>query len=533
MNPNPIKAAGKLGRKQLLAIILILVVAVGLGAMILRSSPSKPAGGHGDEHGHSEAAEHADEEHHGKKDGSGHAHGEEHVDNEHHEGKAAKGPHGGQRFSEGDFSVEILLAEEGSEPRFKAWFYDKDKVLPATAAKLSVTLTRPGGDKQEIAFAPAGDGLVSTQPVAEPHVFEATLAAQTATEPYLFTFSQQEGKVAMSDAQVKATGITLDTSGAAPIRTALQFPGEIRFNEDRTAHVVPRVTGVVESVPANLGQQVRKGQVLAVISSAALSEQRSELQTAQRRLQLATTTYEREKKLWEEKISPEQDVLQARQSMRESEIAVANAQQKLAALGASASGGGLARYELRAPFDGTIVEKHISLGESVKEDANVFTISDLSTVWAEFSIGAQQLPQVRVGETVAVRAVAFDAKASGTIAYVGSLIGEQTRTARARVTLANPQLAWRPGLFVNVDVVTEEAAVPVSVSADALQTVDDKPVIFLKVEGGFIPQPVQTGRSDGKRVEIVAGLQAGARYAAAGSFIVKSEQGKGSATHTH
>jgi cobalt-zinc-cadmium efflux system membrane fusion protein len=268
-----------------------------------------------------------------------------------------------------------------------------------------------------------------------------------------------------------------------------------------------------------------------------VSEQRSDLRTAQERLALARSTYEREKSLWEQKISPQQDVLQAQQQLREAEIAVANAAQKLSAVGASASSGAssgaLGRYELRAPFNGMVVEKHLALGESVKEDANVFTISDLSSVWAEMSIGAKDLPQVRVGERVMVRSTAFDAAVSGTVSYVGALIGEQTRTAKARVTLANPKLTWRPGLIVNVELVGSEASAPVTVSADAIQTLDDKPVVFLKVDGGFVPQPVQLGRADGKRVEVVSGLKAGAQYAAAGSFVVKSEHGKGSATHTH
>ena len=89
----------------------------------------------------------------------------------------------------------------------------------------------------------------------------------------------------------------------------------VGFNEDRTAHIVPRTAGVVESVSANLGQRVKRGQVLAVISSATVSEMRSELQGAQRRRELARTTYERENALWERRISPEQDVLQARQRL--------------------------------------------------------------------------------------------------------------------------------------------------------------------------------------------------------------------------
>jgi membrane fusion protein, heavy metal efflux system len=343
----------------------------------------------------------------------------------------------------------------------------------------------------------------------------------------------EDGKVELTAEQIKTAGICLDTANPARIRSSRLLPGEIRFNEDRTAHVVPRVAGVVESVSANLGQVVRKGQVLAVLASPALSEQRSELMAAQKRLALARTTHEREKQLWEEKISAEQDYLQARQALREAEIAVTNSQQKLLAIGASTDGGSLNRYVLRAPFDGMVVEKHIALGEAVKEDAQVFTISDLSSVWAEISVPAQDLARVKVGENVTIKASAFDSTASGRVAYVGALIGEQTRTARARVVLSNPQGSWRPGLFVNVEVIAAETEVPVSVVSDAIQNMDDKTVVFVRVTDGFIAQPVQTGRSDGSRTEIVSGLKAGTRYAAAGSFVLKAELGKGSAEHAH
>lgn len=345
---------------------------------------------------------------------------------------------------------------------------------------------------------------------------------------------EEEGKIDMGDAQAQAAGVTIQTAGAAKIKSALTLPGEIHFNEDRTAHVVPRLAGVVEKVQADLGQKVRKGQVLAVIASTGLSEQRSELLAAQKRLALARTTYTREKKLWQDKISAEQDYLQAEQAMQEAEIAVRNAQQKLTALGASASGSGsLNSYEIRAPFDGMVVEKHISLGEALKEDASIFTISDLSTVWAEVAVPPKDLQAVRVGETVTIKAAAFDARATGIIGYVGSLLGEQTRTAKARVTLTNPQMAWRPGLFVNVEIVSGEAEVPVAISTEAIHTVNDKPTVFVRVPGGFLPTPVTLGRNDGKQVEVVKGIKPGSRYAAQGSFVVKSELGKASAEHVH
>lgn len=283
-----------------------------------------------------------------------------------------------------------------------------------------------------------------------------------------------------------------------------------------------------------MGERVKRGQPLAVIASSELAEMRSELLAAQKRQGLAQLTYSREKKLWQDKISAEQDYLQAQQVLRETEIAVQNARQKLEAFGAAASNGdALNSFTLRAPFDGIIVEKHLSLGEAVKEDVNIFTLSDLSTVWAEISVSAGDLNVVRVGEKATVKATSLDSVATGAVVYVGSLLGEQTRSAKARVTLSNPSMAWRPGMFVTVELVRGAQQVPVAVRADALQTVENRTVIFAKTDGGFKALPIKTGRNDGKFVEVVEGLEAGTSYAASGSFVLKAEQGKGSADHDH
>jgi len=524
-----------ISKKHLIAIAVVLALGIGAGAFIMQGDKTKAAEGDGHGHGtHTEAKGHGDGEHHGKAEGKDHDDDKGHADGEHHETSEAKGPNGGTLFKEGDFALEALLAEGGGEPRLRIWMSDKDQAVPANAASVTATITRPTGEKSALTFNADKGSWVSREAVEEPHAFDIEIVAQKANEPFMFVLSKEEGKVELTDAQIKAAAIGVDTASAASIKSALLLPGEIRLNEDRTSHVVPRLAGVVESVNANLGQVVKKGQVLAAIASPTASEQRSELQTAQKRLALAKTTYEREKKLWEQKVSAEQDYLQARQALNEAEVAVANANQKLGALGLGASSvSGLNRLELRAPFDGIVIEKHISLGEAVKEDAAVFTISDLSTVWAEINVPAKDLPQVRVGEKVTIKATAFEASATGTVAFVGSLIGEQTRTAKARVVMDNPKGAWRPGLFVNVEVVADEAAVPVTIAADAVQTVGEKPVVFLKVNGGFIAQPVQLGRSDGKRVEVLQGLKPGVPYAATGSFVVKSELGKASAEHTH
>jgi cobalt-zinc-cadmium efflux system membrane fusion protein len=84
---------------------------------------------------------------------------------------------------------------------------------------------------------------------------------------------------------------------------------------------------------------------------------------------------------------------------------------------------------------------------------------------------------------------------------------------------------------VNVALVAEQTDVPVAVAAAAVQSLNDKPVVFMRVADGFVAQPVTIGRSNGKQVEIVKGLKAGVEYAAAGSFVIKAELGKSSAEH--
>lgn len=335
-------------------------------------------------------------------------------------------------------------------------------------------------------------------------------------------------RVVLGAAEIQSAGIQVAVAGPGTVSNELLLPAEIQFNQDRTAHVVPRVAGTVERVLADLGQRVRQGDVLAVIASGSVSDLRSNLLTAQKRLSFAETTYMREKKLWEEKISAEQDYLQARQAVEESRLAVANVRQKLAAIGASGAGAALNQFAIRAPFNGTVVEKHIVPGDTVKEDAAVFTISDLQTVWADVAISPASLSAVRVGTKVVVQAAGMDARTSGSVSYVGAFMGEQSRMAHARVTLTNPAALWRPGMFATVAVANGEVTAPVTVEADAVQTVDNVPTVFVETAGGFLAREIRPGRGNGRTIEILQGLRSGDRYVATGSFVLKADLGKAS-----
>ncbi|MFZ5532210.1 MAG: efflux RND transporter periplasmic adaptor subunit [Pseudomonadota bacterium] len=518
--------------KQAIAIAVIIAIGVVLAVLILGTDKARPVA---DEHGHAEANAHADQEHHGSEAKDGHADDEGHADAEHHAEKAepAKGSHGGKLFSQDGYGVELTIFEQGVEPQFRLYTYRDGKPLDPKASQVSVTLERLGRKPQVFAFVPEKDYLKGNAVVEEPHSFKVTIDARHDGKAYRFGYEQVETRVAMSNAQLETNRVEVLTAGPARIPKVLQLIGEVRFNEDRTVHVVPRLAGIVQAVSANAGDRVRKGQVLAAISSQGLADQRAELLAAQKRLALARTTFEREKKLWEDKISAEQDYLQARTALQEAQIAEQNARQKLASLGSQKVSGDFTRYELRSPIDGVVVEKHIALGEAVKDDATVFVIADLSTVWAEMTVYAKDLNAVKVGQKATVKAAAFDSTSSGTVFYVGSLVGEQTRTAKARIVLPNPEGVWRPGLPVNVELVAGEVEVPVAVSQEAIQTVRDWTVVFGRYGDQFEARPVELGRSDGKFVEVVGGLNAGEQYAAKNSFLIKAELGKAGASHDH
>ena len=345
---------------------------------------------------------------------------------------------------------------------------------------------------------------------------------------------EEEGSMVLSAEQLQKAGVQVLQAAPAEIRSALQLPGEVTLNEDRSVRMTPRVAGVVERVAVSQGQSVQAGQVLAVLASPQVAQWRSEAQSAQKRLQLAQANYSREKHLWQEKVSAEQDYLQAQQQKAEAEIAVSSAQAQLSALGAQSTAGlALNQFALRAPFAGVVLEKQLSLGEAVKDDASVFTVADLRQLWVQISVPAQHLAQLRVGQSVRVQADSTGQEAVGKVAFVGSVLGEQTRSASARVLLDNPDQAWRPGLFVTVAVYTQSVQAAVAVPLAALQTIAGQPSVFVQSPQGWRAQAVQLGVQDAQWVEIKQGLQAGQNYAAQGSFVLKAELGKSEAAHEH
>ncbi len=548
----------KLSKQMVLVIAIILAGILAAGLILKTDKPMAEAeAGHGE---HAEGSikkdEHADN--HAKepdkltppKHGeSGHDHEKDHLaklqmpnpqnqekevaDDHDHSAMATemvKGPHGGKLFKDGNYAVEVTIFEQDQPPQFRLYTYLNGKPLAAKESAIQLNVSRLGRLPQTFKFAPENDYLTSQAIVVEPHSFKVAINASYAGKTHQFGYDQVEARVTLTNEQLKHNAIEVLTAAPANIQTNLRLIGEIKLNADNAVQVLPRISGVVNNVTANVGDMVKKGQTLAIIASPTLVDHRGDLAAARQRLNLAKTTLKREETLWREKISAEQDYLAAKNDMQLAEIEVSRQQQKLSSMDVAANGNG---YALKSPINGVVTRKQVVNGQVIELLQILFEVADLNTVWAEISIPTKDLGVVKVGQSVAVSATAFAQTETGKITYTAPLIDSQSRTATARVVLNNQKRNWLVGLPVNIDLVAEEVNVPLAVSVEAIQSLQYGDVVFGRYGNYFEARPVELGRRDSKYVEVLSGLIEGEQYAAGNSFVVKAELGKAGATHDH
>lgn len=454
-----------------------------------------------------------------------------------------RGPHGARLLEADGLQLEMTIYETGVPPQFRVYAYDSSlKPIPPNEVTLVVELHRLGGRVDRITFTPEADYLRGNEVIEEPHSFDVKVSATRSGRQHAFSYAQIEGKVQLGADQIKSAGITINTVGPREMTTTIELPGEVKADETRIAHVVPRLQGVVEQVLKKEGDRVRKGEVIAVISSRDLADAKRDYIGAAYDAEYKRVVLQREEMLWKKKISAEQEFRLAEKVAEEAQLAQKLAGQKLIVLGvpattlnglAEAPAETMARYEIRSPLDGVVLERNVTVGEAVTADEDIFSLGDLSAVWVDISVYAKDLGTVKVGQRATVVSTDLGAEASGQVSYMGPLVGQDTRTAVARIVLPNSGSQWRPGLFVTVRLVRDSTTIPLVVAAEAIQTFRDWQVVFVKYGDWFEARPLELGRSDGQWVEVLSGLTAGDQYASANSFAVKAEIGKLGATHDH
>lgn len=189
----------------------------------------------------------------------------------------------------------------------------------------------------------------------------------------------------------------------------------------------------------------------------------------------------------------------------------------------------LTGYELKAALAGTVIDRQTTLGEYVSEQKPAFVIADLSTVWVDFSVYRRDLGRVRVGDRVLIDPADGGAAIEAKIAYMSPVGSSDTQSAVARAVVANPEQRLRPGLFVTGRLTLSAKKVAVAVKSSALQTIENRTVVFVRNGEKFEARDVEIGDRDPDYVEITFGVLEGDVYAAKNSFIVKAEMSKAGA----
>jgi len=259
--------------------------------------------------------------------------------------------------------------------------------------------------------------------------------------------------IKLTDSDLKEFGIEINEAKAGVIINHIDVTGEIIAEPSRLSHLIPRYSGIVKEVYKTVGEEVKQGDVLALIES------------------------------------------------NES----------------------LTTYEVQSLIDGTIIELHMAKGDLVGGEELALTVANLDKVWATLSIYQRDMNKIKVGQRALVSFGSEDKGEAGTISYVSPVVDEATRTATARVIMNNTSGKWRPGMFVSAKIFVSEKTVPIVVEKSALQTLEDKTVVFIKSGEDFFPQQVKLGIQNDVNVEVTSGLQAGQQYVSKGSFTLKAE----------
>ncbi len=333
----------------------------------------------------------------------------------------------------------------------------------------------------------------------------------------------------LTDEQKREIGLSLAQAGPDSLLNEFSLMGEIRLNEDRVAHVVPKVPGVAKNVAVSLGERVQMGQVLATIVSAELAESEADYFEKLRQLEIARKAYKRKKYLHEEKIASEAGWLEKEAEYLNAEIALKTAKRRLIVSGLTEeeikalqkNSYQFGLHILRAPISGTVIEKHITMGEKLSDESDVFTIADLSALWVDLNISSRDISSIKQGTSVVVQS-SDGREALSTIFLIGPMLDEETRTGLARLMLDNTDRSWRPGTFVTGHVRVSAENLPVVVPVAAVQNIEGKDVIFVPEKHGFKPVPIESGRRDRTKIEIVAGLRPGTSYVMQGAFELKA-----------
>lgn len=320
----------------------------------------------------------------------------------------------------------------------------------------------------------------------------------------------------------------------AMISETLRVAGQIDFDEQRLARIGATVTGRVTQIDALLGQEVKKGDVLARLNSSELSSQQLSYLKARAELELNRRNAERARSLFEA------DVISAAElQRRESEYQISRAEARAAAdqlllLGVTpqaierlgSQGAVNSVTPVVASISGVVVERKLAPGQVVQPADSLFVIADLARVWAEAEVPEQQVAQVRPGQAVSILVPALGEKLTGKLVFVGQTVNPETRTVLVRTELDNADGRLKPAMLATM-LIEARPVERLVVPASAVVRENDEEHVFVGIdEQHFRLVKVKLGPEHQGRRVVISGLQGGEKVVVEGAFHLNNERNR-------
>lgn len=317
--------------------------------------------------------------------------------------------------------------------------------------------------------------------------------------------------------------ITIDTVRALPIGDQLKLSGEIGYDENSVVKVFPNSSGQVLKVAVSFGDYVHKGQTLAIIKSADVAGNYSDLASAESDVKIAKRQYDNAKSLYESGISSQREYEEAKENFDKA-TSVANKIKSMIRIngGGHTNAGGT--YTIVAPANGYIVEKKIADGAFIRSDMadNLFTISELKNVWVWANVYETDIAKVKQGYLAQVTTLAYpDEVFIGTVDKVNDLIDPANKSLRVRITLHNDSLLLKPEMFANVVIVNKEAKTAMAIPSSAVVTDNGKNFAVVYNSNFDVKvKPIQVLKVEGNTTYIADGLEPGEKLISQNQLLV-------------
>lgn len=342
-----------------------------------------------------------------------------------------------------------------------------------------------------------------------------------------------EDLIKLSTTEVQQSGVTIVKVTKQPIQDQLSFTANILANQNKLAHVTPRIEGKLSKVIANLGDHVKTGQTLAEIDSIQMGEARAQFRSSKTDLALAQANFDRISKLYEDKVVPQKQFIESQSALERAKSALYADSERLRMYGGLGQPSG-STYVLKAPFNGIVIEKNAVIGELANPANTIFTIADMSTVWIDADVPERDLQYLEVGKTASVTVTAYpDEVFTGKVSYISSVVDKTTRTVKARIELPNLDQKLRIDMFAKVVLNhsgTKEVLVVPNTSVVMVQGI---PNVYISEDGGFKARAVELGARYNEYVEIKNGLTENESVVQAGVYALKARQLKSQISDEH